>query len=88
MEEVLVGEVFTVAADDGEEYDVEVLATTKLDGAQYVAVAFVDDLDEDTEEPIDIFFFKVGEEDFETIDDDDEYEKVSQKFDEILNEEQ
>lgn len=88
MEEVLVGEIFTVAADDGEEYDVEVLATTQLDGTQYVAVAFVDDLDEDTEEPIDVFFFKVGEEDFETIDDDDEYEKVSQKFDKILNEEQ
>lgn len=88
MEEVVVGEVFTIDSDDGEEYEVEVLATVTLDNTQYVATAFVEDLEEDTEEEIDIYFFKVGKDgNFETIDDDDEFEKVSAKFDEIFDEE-
>lgn len=87
MEEVLVGEVFTVTDEEDNEYDVEVLATTQLNGTQYVAVAFVEDLEEDTEEEIDIFFFKVDKDgEFETIDDDDEFDKVSKKFDELLDE--
>lgn len=88
MEEVLVGEIFSISDEEGKEHDVEVLASVQLDGIQYVAVAFVEDLNEDIEEEIDIFFFKIGEEgDFETIDSDEEFEKVSKHFDELLDEE-
>lgn len=88
MEELVIGEVLTMENEDGEEMDVEVLATVHFDDTDYVAVALVDDL-EDAEEDIDIYFFKVAEDgNFETIEDDDEFHKVSHKFDELLDEEE
>jgi len=87
-EKVEVGEVFTITDDDGQELEVEVLATLNLDGTDYVAVAFVEDLHDDNEEDIDIFFLKIDEEgDLAAIESDEEFEKVSNAFDEVFDEE-
>ena len=43
-----------------EEHEVEVMATVTLDGTEYVAVSFIEDLNEESEEDIDVFFFKDG----------------------------
>lgn len=88
MEKVKVGEVFTISDETGEEQDVEVLGVVELEGIDYAAVSFVEDLEEDSEEDIDIFFLKIDEEgDFSAIESDEEFNKVSAAFDEIFDEE-
>ncbi|RKJ62195.1 DUF1292 domain-containing protein [Ureibacillus massiliensis] len=88
MEEIKVGEIFTIGDEENEEHEVEVLASINIEGTQYVAVGFVEDLREETEEDIDVFFLKVDEEgDFEAIESDEEFDKVSAAFDEVLDDE-
>ena len=88
MEKVNVGEIFTIADENDEELEVEVLAEVNIEGSTYVAVSIVEDLAEDTEEDIDVFFLKVDEEgEFSAIESDEEFDKVSAAFDEIMEEE-
>ncbi|KAF0817490.1 MULTISPECIES: DUF1292 domain-containing protein [unclassified Cytobacillus] len=88
MDKIEVGEVFTISDENDQEMEVEVLASAEVDGNQYAAVSFVEDLEEDTEEDIDVFFLKLDEEgDFTPIDNDDEFNKVSAVFDEMIQEE-
>ena len=73
MEKIEVGEVFTISDENNEENEVEVLAAFTIEEVEYVAVAFADDVKEDTEEDIDIFFLKIDADgDFEAIDSDEE----------------
>lgn len=89
MEKVNVGEVFTISDDNNEELEVEVLAEINIEGTQYVAVGLVEDLAEETEEDIDVFFLKVTENgEYEAIETDEEFDKVSAAFDEIMDEEE
>ncbi|HWK21752.1 MAG TPA: DUF1292 domain-containing protein [Ureibacillus sp.] len=89
MEKHEVGEVFTISDENDEELEVEVLASINLDGTEYVAVGFVEDIQEETEEDIDVFFLKVDEDgDFSAIESDEEFDKVSAAFDEIMEEEE
>lgn len=86
MSKIEVGEVFTISDIDEEEQEAEVLAVLTVDGIEYVAVSFVEDLQEDSDDDIDIFFLRVDEEgDFEVIESDNEFEKVSTAFDDVLN---
>ncbi|WP_077213486.1 DUF1292 domain-containing protein [Bacillus dakarensis] len=83
-----VGEVFTISDDQNEEQEVEVLATMTLDETEYVAVGFVEDIQQQNDEDIDVFFLKVDEEgDFAAIESDEEFERVTAKFDEMMDEE-
>lgn len=85
MENVKVGEVFTLIGEDDQEQDIEVLATLTLEGNDYAAVAFADDVREQSQEDMDIFFLKVDSEgDLTGIDDDDEFAKVSTAFSENM----
>lgn len=89
MEKIEVGEVFTITDDNDEELEVEVLASINIEGTEYVAVGFVEDLKEETEEDIDVFFLKVDEEgDFSAIESDEEFDKVSAAFDEIMEDDE
>ena len=88
MAKIEVGEVFTISDEENEEQEVEVLAALTLDGAEYAAVSFVEDL-KDGEDDIDVFFLKVDQDgDFSAIESDEEFEKVSDAFDTMLNEEE
>jgi uncharacterized protein YrzB (UPF0473 family) len=88
MEKIEVGEIFSISDADGEEQEVEVLATINMDATEYVAVSFLDDLQEEGEGDIDVFFLKVDQDgDLAAIESDEEFEKVSVAFDEILEEE-
>jgi len=85
MEKIEVGEIFTITDDDDIEQEVEVLAAINIEGTEYAAVAFVEDLQEETEEDIDIFFLRLDEDgDFTVIESDEEFDKVSAAFDEIM----
>lgn len=86
MSKIEVGEVFTISGIDEEEQEAEVLAVLTVDGIEYAAVSFVEDLQEDSDEDIDIFFLRVDEEgDFEVIESDNEFEKVSTAFEDVLD---
>lgn len=88
MEKLEVGEVFTISDENDVEQEVEVIGIVTIEGTDYAAVSFVDDLQTETDEDIDIFFLKMDEDgDFAAIESDDEFEKVSAAFDEIMNEE-
>lgn len=56
MENIEVGEVFTISGENDEEQRVEVLAAINIEGTQYAAVGFVEDIEDETEEDIDVFF--------------------------------
>lgn len=87
METIEVGEIFTISDETGEEQEVEVLAMINIEGTGYVAVSFVEDLQEETEDDIDIFFLKLDEDgDLASIESDEEFDKVSAAFEEIMNE--
>jgi uncharacterized protein YrzB (UPF0473 family) len=88
MEKLEVGEIFTISDENDVEQEVEVLGALTIEGTDYVAVSFVEDLKEETEDDIDIFFLKVDEDgDFSAIESDEEFEKVSSAFDEIFEDE-
>jgi uncharacterized protein YrzB (UPF0473 family) len=89
MGNIEVGEIFTITDENDEELEVEVLAALNIEGIDYVAVAFVEDLQEEIEDDIDIFFLKVDQDgDFSAIDSDKEFDKVSAAFDELMDEEE
>ena len=89
MDKIEVGEVFTITDENDQENEVEVLAVITLEGTDYAAVGFLEDIQEDSEEEIDVFFLKVDAEgDFSAIESDEEFEKVSVAFEEIMTEEE
>ncbi|MDP1417117.1 DUF1292 domain-containing protein [Peribacillus simplex] len=81
MGKIREGEVFTLTDDSGEGHEVEVLGSLDVEGTEYVAVGLLEDIEEDTDEDIDIFFFRVeGEGELLDIESDEEFEKVSLAF--------
>jgi uncharacterized protein YrzB (UPF0473 family) len=89
MEKVEVGEIFTISDENDVEQEVEVLAAINLEGTDYVAVGFVEDIQAENEDDIDIFFLKVDQDgDLEAIDSDEEFDKVSAAFDDLMDEEE
>lgn len=76
-------EIYTLTDEDGTETEFELLASNVVDGVTYVALA---PCDEDSEEYV-ILKIKTdenGEEIFETIEDDDEFDKIADMFDDLL----
>ncbi|MDC2864201.1 DUF1292 domain-containing protein [Bacillus sp. BP-3] len=89
MSEIEIGEIFTLSDESNEEQEVEVLGTMNVEGAEYIAVGFVEDIQTETEEDIDIFFLKVEEDsEFSYIESDEEFEKVSAAFEKIMDEQE
>ncbi|MBP1947084.1 DUF1292 domain-containing protein [Virgibacillus litoralis] len=88
MGEIEVGEVFTISDESKEEQSVEVLAKVTLEGTDYVAVSFVQDLQAESDDDIDLFFLKIDDDnDLSAIESDEEFDRVSEAFDAILDEE-
>jgi uncharacterized protein YrzB (UPF0473 family) len=89
MSKVEVGEIFTISDENDEEQEVEVLGVMTIEGNEYVAVGFAEDVRQESDEDIDIFFLKVDEDgDFSAIESDDEFDKVSAAFDEMMDEDE
>lgn len=85
MEKVQVGERFTILDEEGLENELEVLATMELEGTTYVAVSFVADLETEDLDEIDLFFLKLDDEgDFVPIEDDEEFAKISNAFEQQM----
>ncbi|PDX99856.1 DUF1292 domain-containing protein [Bacillus pseudomycoides] len=87
MVEIEVGEIFTLSDESDQEQEVEVLGTMNVEGAEYIAVGFVEDLQKETDEDIDIFFLRVEDDgELSYIESDKEFGKVSAAFEEIMDE--
>lgn len=83
LEKIEVGAIITVLDESDLEQEMEVLGLLTVDGGEYAAVGFVEDIQGESEEDIDVFFFRVendGELSF--IESDEEFEKVSAAFNE------
>ncbi|RHW42164.1 DUF1292 domain-containing protein [Neobacillus notoginsengisoli] len=89
MEKIEVGEIFSISDENEQEQQVEVLAVMNIEGTEYVAVSFLDDLQEETDDDIDIFFLKVDQEgDLDAIQTDEEFDKVAEAFEELMDQEE
>jgi len=84
---VTVGEIILVMDENDAEQEMEVLGILTVEGMEYAALAYVADIDQETSEEIDIYFFRVEEDgDLSFIENDEEFDKVSAAFDEAGNE--
>jgi uncharacterized protein YrzB (UPF0473 family) len=86
MERLEPGEIFTILDENDQEQDIEVLGKMTIEGHDYIAVAFVEEVLIETEEEIDVFFLKIEDDgEWSSIEDDDEFEKVSAVFEEMTS---
>lgn len=86
MERIETGEIFTILDENNQEQDIEVLGKMTIEGHDYIAVAFVEEVLIETEEEIDVFFLKIEDDgEWSSIEDDDEFEKVSAVFEEMTS---
>jgi len=89
MEKIEVGEILTLSYEDDQEQDYEVLGSLDIEGVEYIAVGLVEDVEQESEEDIDVFFLRVEESgEFFDIETEEEFEKVSAAFDQSLKEEE
>ncbi|MEM1506311.1 DUF1292 domain-containing protein [Domibacillus sp. 8LH] len=87
MEKIETGEIITMIDDNGKTQDMEVLKTLALDGKEYAVVGYVEELQQKTDEEIDVFFLRVdNDEQLSLIENDEELEKVSAAFNEAKEE--
>ncbi|WP_129691293.1 DUF1292 domain-containing protein [Gottfriedia acidiceleris] len=85
MEKIEVGEILTLSYDEGDEQDYEVLGSITIEGHEYLAVGLLEEVEKESEEDIDVFFLRVEEDgEFYDIETEEEFEKVSAAFDEVL----
>jgi len=85
MEKIEVGEILTLSYDEGDEQDYEVLGSITIEGNEYIAVGLLEEVEKESEEDIDVFFLRVEEDgEFYDIETEEEFEKVSAAFDEVL----
>ena len=82
-------EIYTLTDEDGKESDFELIGRHDVDGQSYVALAPVDDGEEiDEDEEGGFVVLKVVEEDgeeiFVTIDDDEEFDRIADIFEDEL----
>ena len=87
MGKIEVGDIFTLMDENDQEQEIEVLGTMIIDEVEYAAVAFADEIDEESEGDIDVFFLRVeDDEQLSLIESDEEFDKVSAAFKEYEDE--
>ena len=85
MEKIEVGEILTLSYEDDQEQDYEVLGSIVIEGNEYIAVGLLEEVEKESSEDIDVFFLRVEENgEFYDIESEEEFEKVSAAFDEVL----
>ncbi|WP_050184180.1 DUF1292 domain-containing protein [Domibacillus robiginosus] len=83
MEKIETGEIITMIDDNGYTQDMEVLGTLTLEGKEYAAVGYAEELQKKSDEEIEVFFLRVDdEEQLSIIENNGELEKVTAAFNE------
>lgn len=87
MSTVQVGDVFSMDDENGQEVEIEVLGLVNVEDQEYAAVAFSEDVQDETKEDIDVFFLRVeAEDELYEIEEDTEFERVSGAFQQLQEE--
>ena len=90
-EEIMGDEIFTLTDEEGNESEFELIASQEIDGVTYVALVPYVEENKDAEEQeyvvLKLEADENGEDLLVTIDDDDEFEKVAEIFEDMLFEE-
>lgn len=88
---LLESEVVTLTLDDDEEIECVILTTFEVDSREYIALLPLDENGEENEDG-DVWIYRFtrdasgnGEHDLQNIEDDAEYERAADKFDEWLD---
>lgn len=81
-EKIEIGQTFMVLDENDQEQEMEVIGLLTVEEVDYTAVGFVEDIqDDETDEEIDVFFFRIGDGgELSMIDNDEEFDKVSSAF--------
>lgn len=88
MGKIEIGDIFTLMDENDQEQEIEVLGMLNLDGSEYVAVGFAEDVKTESEEDIDVFFLRVeDDEQLSIIESDEEFDTISAAFKEVQEEE-
>ncbi|MEW9668944.1 DUF1292 domain-containing protein [Ammoniphilus sp. 3BR4] len=88
MDPIEVGEIFTLVDENNEEQEVEVLGMMEIEGSNYIAVSFLQEIEENEDEDIDVFFLRIdGDGELAAIESDEEFDKVAQAFESAMEEE-
>lgn len=88
-EETYESEIYTLTDEEGNELNFELLASLEYEGEFYKALVPVDENDEEASEEYVILKCGVdedGEDILETIDDDEEFDRIADIFDDQLSE--
>ena len=89
-DEIFESEIFTLTDEDGKELQFELIGSCELDGVEYFALAPYEEKDSEEVEYVILKKEKdeaTGEDILVTIDDDDEFDKIADIFeDELFNE--
>ncbi|WP_277586137.1 DUF1292 domain-containing protein [Psychrobacillus antarcticus] len=76
-----IGNTFKVLDENDQEQELKVLGYFTVENTEYVAVIFIEDIQEESEEDIGIFFFRVVEnKNFVMMESEDEFENVSAAY--------
>lgn len=76
-----IGSTFKVLDENNQEQDMKVVGYLTVEQTEYVAVIFLEDIKEDSEEDIGIFFFRLDEDkNFVMMESDEEFENVSAAY--------
>lgn len=76
-----IGKTFKVLDENDQEQEMKVLGYLNIEDTEYVAVSFIEDIQEDSEEEIGIFFFRVNDDNnFVMMESEEEFERVSAAY--------
>lgn len=77
-------EIYTLTDEDGNESQFELIGSREVDGQTYLALVPVDENDEDEYVILKVEIDENGEETLVTINDDDEFDRIADIFDDEL----
>ena len=87
MAKVEVGEILILEGENGQEEEMEVLGTLDVEGIEYAVAGLVEEIQRETNDDMEIFFFRVDEEgELHEIESDDEFQKVARVLEESMKE--
>lgn len=84
MDQFIENEIYTLTDEDGNESEFQLIGKEELDGQTYIALIPLEDNDDGSYVILKMAEDENGESIFVSIDDDDEFEKVANFFDEKL----
>ena len=85
MAKIEVGEILILEGENGQEEEMEVLGTLDVDGTEYAVAGLVEEIQRDTNEDMEIFFFRIDEEgELHEVESDAEFQKVAAVLEESM----